>query len=376
MDEEGGDGPLPPGNRGGTVGNRALSTPPCVFDRCEKGRTAMSANRYRGFCQAGMLALAVTALWSAPALALDPYDAPVIECIGATENSITLKICGGADTGAPAGLSLHWMTLADFENNGNQWLDGSDPRLCKMSLSGQPSLRHPGKSRWELLAGECEEVEIGDLNFDETGVSGQNCALDGLECGTTYVFRAFAHAGRRMGRSPWTANLVCSTLDCPARDCTYSQGHYKTHGPAGCVTGNNTNMWPATSLTLGTVNYSATQLCSIFNKPAQGNGLTSLAHQLIAAKFNVLLFTGPTCEAAATAIAQADALIGSKVVQPVGTGSIPPGQTGALTTTLTLFNTGGLVGCPSHCPSERPSGTSDYVPTEASSWGHLKSLYR
>ena len=43
-----------------------------------------------------------------------------------------------------------------------------------------------------------------------------------------------------------------------------------------------------TRLTLGTVTYSQAQLLAIFNTPVRGNGLISLAHQLIAAKLNIL----------------------------------------------------------------------------------------
>jgi hypothetical protein len=42
------------------------------------------------------------------------------------------------------------------------------------------------------------------------------------------------------------------------------------------------------SLVIGTVQHTADQLCSIFNTtPAGGNGLVSLAHQLIAAQLNI-----------------------------------------------------------------------------------------
>src|SRR5262245_53323548 len=184
---------------------------------------------------------------SGTALALDPYDTPVITCEGSTLASITLHVCGGAVTGAPAGLSIHWKTAADFAVSG--WAD--DGTLCALSLSGQPSLMHPDKSRWELLPGECEDIVIGDINFDETGVSGQGCGLDALECGTEYVFRWFAHAGRGFGRSDWGGDITCSTAACPPQQCTFTQGYWKNHGVDGCRSGMNTNNWPATILANG-----------------------------------------------------------------------------------------------------------------------------
>ncbi|HEX7877953.1 MAG TPA: hypothetical protein VF720_01010 [Candidatus Eisenbacteria bacterium] len=318
------------------------------------------------------MALALcTVCHATKALALDPYDAPSISCVSATENSLTLKLCAG-NSGAPAGLTIHWMTLEAYEANGNTWFSSDDPRLCKISLSGQPSLQHPGASRWELGSNGCEELTIGDINFDETGVSGQDCGLDPLECGTDYVFSAFAHAGRRMGRSDWSATTVCRTADCPAEDCTYTQGFWKTHGPAPCLTGNNSNVWPVGGLTLGTVNYTAVQLCAILQKPAAGNALVSMAHQLIAAKLNTL--TGATCATAAAKIAGADAAIGARVIPPIGTGSLTNSQTSSFTGALTTFNEGAMSTCPAHCGDEigfHPAGDG----VAPSTWGDIKSRY-
>src|SRR5688572_23676843 len=62
-----------------------------------------------------------------------------------------------------------------------------------------------------------------------------------------------------------------------ASGCTLTQGYWKNHPEA----------WPVASLELGSVTYSKAQLLSIFRTPVSGNGLVSLAHQLIAAKLNV-----------------------------------------------------------------------------------------
>ncbi len=317
-----------------------------------------------------LLAVGALVLASAPAFALDPYDPPTLSCVSSGENQITLKICAGA-SGAPAGVTVQWMEQSLYEAVG--WLDSSDPRLCALSLSGQPSLQHPGASRWELLTGECEEIIIGDINFDETGVSGKNCGLDPLECGTTYVFRSFAHAGRRMGRSDFSSNIKCSTQPCPAEECTFTQGYWKTHGPDGCdPSGNQPNVWPVASLTLGTVTYNQTQLCTILNTAAKGNGLISLAHQLIAAKFNIAIGAG--CMAVAGTIASADDLIGAKIVPAVGTGTLAASATSALTNTLNDFNNGILPGCPPHCAGSAPRFNA--APSTKLPWGGLKVRYR
>lgn len=321
-----------------------------------------------------LCAVAATSLAVAPASALTPYDPPVISCEEGSQtlSSITLNICAGP-SGAPAGVTIQWKKCTDYAISG--WAD--DGTLCKLSLSGQPSLQHPDKSRWELMPGECTTIKIGDINFDETGVSGSGCGLDPLECGTCYVFRAFAHAGRGFGRSDFTDNVECSTAPCPPQQCTFTQGYWKTHGPAGCVTGQNTNQWPASALpmTLGTSGhlYTASELCSIFNAPAAGNCLISLAHQLIAAKLN--LANGATdCAALDAAIASATSIIGTKIIPPVGSGSITGGACGSVGPTidaLTDYNEGGL--CSPNCHGSTPFGAQ---PTERAPWGTIKVRYR
>lgn len=122
--------------------------------------------------------------------------------------------------------------------------------------------------------------------------------------------------------------------------CVRTQGYWKNHTPA----------WPpfGASLTLGTVSYSPAQLLAILEQPVQGNGLISLAHQLIAAKLNQAN-GAPTPATVQTAINAADALIGGLVVPPIGSGYLQPSQTSLLTNTLDIYNNGQLSGGPPHC---------------------------
>ncbi|HEU0032639.1 MAG TPA: DUF4215 domain-containing protein [Kofleriaceae bacterium] len=106
-----------------------------------------------------------------------------------------------------------------------------------------------------------------------------------------------------------------------AEDCTLTQGYWKNHEEA----------WPVTSLTLGTVTYTQAELLAILQTPVKGNGLISLAHQLIAAKLNVA--AGAEVDAS---IAAADALIGSLDID--GGGYLSPSSTSALVGALTAFN--------------------------------------
>jgi len=120
-------------------------------------------------------------------------------------------------------------------------------------------------------------------------------------------------------------------------EATLTQGYWKSHPEA----------WPVTSLTLGAVSYTHTQLLQILHTPVSGNGLIALAHQLIAAKLNVASGANPS--AISSTIVAADALIGSLVVPPVGTGFLKPSVTSAHVRTLDDWNNG-VIG-PGHCGS-------------------------
>lgn len=266
---------------------------------------------------------------------------PTITCGNSTQTSIEIQVCAPAGgTGLPAGFSIQWMTKAAYQANGNKWAD--DEQLCKASFSGNANL-----SRYNLAAGGCVTVKLGDFLYDQ-GAS-TNCG-DDLICGTEYVFRAFGHATNIYNRSDFTnPPLSCSTLSCwSTGQCTYTQGYWKNHNPVVCATDPASPLclkWPVTSLTLGTVSYNVNQLLSIFNNPASGNGLISLAHQLIAAKLNIA--KGANGSAVAQAITDADNLIGGLTIPPVGNGYLTPSATSALTTTLTNYNEGATG--PGHC---------------------------
>ena len=292
--------------------------------------------------------LLLGAVLAAPAHAgkVTKMDTPSLTCGEVNAVSFDVLVCAGALSGAPAGFSLQWVTATQLALgpdgiagtlDDNTW-PSSDLDLCKASFSGNANggVFNLGKS-------QCSSVNLGDNLFDQPGAS-SNCANTPLACGTTYAVRGFAHANSTLFRSNFTTNLFCSTSACePVGGCTFTQGYWKTHGPI--PSGNNGNEWPVTELMLGSVLYSDLQLQAIFDRPAAGNGLVSLAHQLIAAKLNVA--NGADGSAVAAAIAAADALIGGLVVPPVGAGSLPSSATSALNATLTSFNEGDIG--PGHC---------------------------
>jgi hypothetical protein len=132
-----------------------------------------------------------------------------------------------------------------------------------------------------------------------------------------------------------------------------------THGRGDCAAGNNQDEWSIGSdtMTLGNRSYTRDDLCSILNTTPQGHGLLTLAHQLIAAKLNILAGADPSC--IAEAIADADMMIGDLVV---GTDFLSPGDVAALVQALDDYNNGRLE-CASHCEEPTPTPTPTATPT-------------
>ena len=256
------------------------------------------------------------------------FDAPVITCVDAeaTQTSITVRVTAGA-TGAPAGFSLQWLTKEEYDLNG--W---GSALLCKAGFSGNAN-----GHAFNILPNDYVDVTVGDILYDTPGASSE-CIFD-LQCGTPYVFRAFAHATSTMNKSAWSANRICNTDAC-VENCVYGQGYWKNHGPV--PSGNNEYVWPQSvkdsGLILGTVSYTALQLQSIMQTAGATNGLIKLAHQLIAAKLNIA--NGADGTSIAASIASADALIGALVIPPVGSGTLTNAAVATLNDELETFNTG------------------------------------
>lgn len=131
--------------------------------------------------------------------------------------------------------------------------------------------------------------------------------------------------------------------------CTRTQGYWGS-SPAGQAL--LIALVSPGTLSLGTVAYTAAQLDDILDQPAGGNALLILAHQLIAAKLNIL--AGASSGPIAATITSADTAIGALIVPPVAGGAFvdPSSSLGgtmtSLATTLDTYNNGSL-GVP-HCP--------------------------
>jgi hypothetical protein len=118
----------------------------------------------------------------------------------------------------------------------------------------------------------------------------------------------------------------------PPSHCTLTQGAYKNHF-------NNllTGFAPG-GLTLGSVFYTNSQLNDIMqNTAVGGNGLISLAHQLITAELNIYYGSIPS-QAVLNAINHANSLIGNLVIPPGGSGHLAPSATSNDESVLDTFN--------------------------------------
>lgn len=292
--------------------------------------------------------LAAAACLTANAALAANVDTPAIEAGVPGHAKQTITITAGP-SGLPNGFAIWWMDHTTFVANGGVWPSDVTGEMGAAEFTGQPTLNtFDGQfTTFRLGPNETIVVEIGDLT-QETGVTG---TTDELAYGSTYHYTALGLDESGNPASDLSVTVTASTT--ATTNCTYTQGYWKNHE----------ELWPVTNLTLGTVNYTAAELDAILEESVGGNGLVSLAHQLIAAKLNIANGADPT--AASAAIASADALIGGLVVPPIGGGFIHPSITSSLTQTLDDYNNG-VIG-PGHCGA---------VPAQSTTWGGVKALYR
>jgi hypothetical protein len=111
---------------------------------------------------------------------------------------------------------------------------------------------------------------------------------------------------------------------------------------------NHTSAWPSKTLELGGRTYSFSELTALLAMPVRGDASIELAHQLIAAKLNVLNGTNPAT--AKGAIDKADRLLSQypgKLPYRVESSCSERDQMGDLAEALERFNSDGAAqpGC-------------------------------
>ncbi len=308
----------------------------------------MHRRRTAAFC----IGLASTATLFAGTASAIEVDTPTLRFVEPGKGRAEFLVTAGA-TGAPNGFTVLWATEADFLSDGELWTPESISQHL-VHYYGSPTLNaFPGEPETFLLApGESITIQLGDI-ADETGVIANDWRELGY--GTDYVFTIFANGGGAWDPSAKGPTLYKATLAVGTDDeCVFTQGYWKNH----------LENWPTNVIMLGNVLYNLAELNDILHQPVEGNGLVSLAHQLIATRLNIE--NGANAASVLDALAEADALIGDLVVPPIGTGFLEPAVTSALTEIFDEFNNG-LSG-PYDCDSS--------TPTLDRSWSRIKSLYR
>lgn len=191
----------------------------------------------------------------------------------------------------------------------------------------------------------CETAQQFPVPFSDGGSLHYSVDVsnDSASCGNLYALRNDArlteHDSYTVRKDYAEASIY--TGDCPpvVQGCTQTQGYWKNHPED----------WSGSSLSLGKMEYTQEQLLSILDAPVEGNGLISLAHQLIAARLNSEVNGASVPMSVATAISAADGLIDGQIVPPVGNGFLAPSDTSDLTAILDAYNNGQAVEGPPHC---------------------------
>jgi hypothetical protein len=146
--------------------------------------------------------------------------------------------------------------------------------------------------------------------------------------------------------SPTPTPTATATPTSTPFNCVRGQGYWKNHAE-----------WPVTELQLGNNTYNRQELQMILEDDVRTNGLVSVAHQEIAAKLNIASGANGSC--IAQTLADLDALIGDRVIPPVGDGFLLPRQTSSYVNILTQYNEGFLCSppCNEPLPPTRPTPT-------------------
>src|SRR5882724_3960683 len=130
-----------------------------------------------------------------PSPAPAPAVAPIaISYETSAASNIAIHVTAG-QTGAPAGFSIQWMTLADYVALGNQWPVTSEvpnaqaPSFCKAHFVPSAS---SGCTSYGLRSGQRVTITIGDDSLYDSCAVSSPCSGAPLLCNTAYVFRASA----------------------------------------------------------------------------------------------------------------------------------------------------------------------------------------
>jgi len=217
-----------------------------------------------------------------------------------------------------------------------------------VSISGVIPAISPNVTTW--LSGSPATATLSATGFTVTILTGSDTkdpslvSFFGLPAGTTFTFSGTIQIVVNSGGSGGAVSASAhgtdflNTAHIQTNVCGLTWGFWKNH----------VSSWPVTSLMLGSQTYNQTELINLLHTSVGGDASINLAHQLIAAKFNVLNGTNPAT--AGGAIAAADAVLSTfsgKLPYNVAPSSTVGAQMVAIARQLDFFNSDGAAqpGC-------------------------------
>jgi hypothetical protein len=179
----------------------------------------------------------------------------------------------------------------------------------------------------------------GPYTFSATGLpAGLTMSTSGTISGTPMASGTFNYVVTVTDKNGKSGTVNCSVTVTPpvTNVCGLTWGYWKNH------------TWPVTTLVMGSQTYTQAEIANLLSLPVAGDASINLAHQLIAAKFNVLNGTPISTDGGATAAA--DVLLATfsgKLPYGVDPSSTVGSQMTTIAGQLDTFNSDGLAqpGC-------------------------------
>ncbi len=231
---------------------------------------------------------------------------------GSLPPGLTLNTSTGAITGTPTSAGTFNFTAQVIDSTGKP--AGTTTSNCGITIA--PSATAPLKLACAATSGQVG-VNYSSALVATGGVPPYTYSISsgalpgGLLLNT--ATGAITGIPTASGNFNFTGKVVDSSggsSNTATNNCGISVAPPPTTNVCGVTWGywkNHTNNWGATSLILGSQTYTKAELITIFQTPVKGDASIDLAHQLIAAKLNVL--DGTPISTAGTNITTADSLL-------------------------------------------------------------------
>lgn len=115
------------------------------------------------------LTLALLSVGVVAAHAVPAFDTPSVRVVQTTESFVAIDVTAGP-SGAPAGFTIDWMKVSDYNANGGWPTDYTAPGYAWCTFDGEATLNMTNGATFNLAPGQTVRVVLGEL-FDETGMS-------------------------------------------------------------------------------------------------------------------------------------------------------------------------------------------------------------